>query len=75
MKCVICKQGNTEPGLTSITLEREGMILIIKRVPADICTNCGESYVGADVTHEILNLANTAHRAGVHVEIRSFKAA
>jgi len=75
MKCVICKQGNTAPGLTSITLEREGMILVVTRVPAEICTNCGESYIGNDVTHEILKLANAAHRAGVQVEICSFKAA
>ena len=75
MKCVICKQGNTEPGFTSITLEREGMMLIVKRVPAEICSNCGESYVGNDVTRDILKLANTALRAGVQVEICSFKAA
>lgn len=75
MNCVICKQGSTEPGLTSITLEREGMILIVKRVPAEICSNCGESYVGSDVSREILKLANTALQAGVQVEICSYKAA
>jgi len=75
MNCVICKQGSTRPGLTSITLERESMILIVKRVPAEICSNCGESYVGGDVTREILKLANAALRAGVQVEICSFKAA
>ena len=75
MDCVICKQGSTEPGFTSITLEREGMILIIKRVPSEICSNCGESYVSSDVTREILKLANAALRAGVQVEICSFKAA
>ncbi len=75
MNCVICKQRNTEPGFTSITLEREGMLLIVKMVPAEICSNCGESYVNSDVTRELLKLANTALRAGVQVEICSFKAA
>lgn len=75
MKCVICKQGNTEPGFTSVTLEREGMLLVVKRVPAHICTNCGESYIESDVTRAILKLANTAHRTGVQVEICSFEAA
>ena len=74
MNCVIYKEGKTHPGLTSITLEREGMILIVKGVPAD-CSNCGESYIRSDVTREILKLANTAHQAGVHLEICSFKVA
>lgn len=75
MKCVICKEGSTEPGFTSVTLEREGMILIVKNVPAEICSNCGESYVGSQVTHEILKLANAALRAGVQLEVCSYKAA
>lgn len=75
MKCVICKQGSTEPGFTSVILEREGMILIVKSVPADICSNCGESYVGSEVTREILRLAKTALQTGVQLEICSYKAA
>lgn len=75
MKCVICKEGITEPGFTSITMERNGMILIVKRVPADVCSNCGEAYVTSEITRNILKLANTALQAGVQVEITSFKAA
>lgn len=75
MKCVICKQGNTEQGLTSITMEREGMLLIVKRVPAEVCCNCGESYVSSEVTQAILKIANMALSKGVQVEICSFKAA
>lgn len=75
MECVICKQGRTKPGFTSITLEREGMTLVVKRVPADICSNCGESYLASDVTHAILKLANEAFSAGVQVEICSYKVA
>ena len=75
MNCVICKEGATQKGQTSVTLEREGMLLIVKNVPADICTNCGEAYVDSDAAHEILKLADTARRTGVQLEICSFKAA
>ena len=43
MKCVICKDGVTEKGFTSVTLERDGMLYHIKQVPAQTCTNCGET--------------------------------
>src|SRR5437870_5309111 len=34
MKCVICKQGETQPGTATVTLERANLTLVIKRVPA-----------------------------------------
>ena len=45
MKCLICKQAETQPGVTTITLERDGLTLVVKQVPAQVCPNCGEAYV------------------------------
>ena len=36
MKCVICKQGETLPGVTTVTLERNGLTLVVKSVPARV---------------------------------------
>ena len=33
MKCVICKQGQTHPGETVVTLQRDGRMLVFKGVP------------------------------------------
>ncbi|WP_419638865.1 type II toxin-antitoxin system MqsA family antitoxin, partial [Thiolapillus sp.] len=41
MECVICKTGETRPGHVTVTLQREGVTLLIKDVPAEICDNCG----------------------------------
>ena len=45
MKCVICKHGETKEGTTTVTFDRDGMTLVVKDVPAQVCTNCGEDYV------------------------------
>ena len=50
MKCVVCKSGEARPGTTTVTLEREGLTLVMKEVPADICVNCGEDYVDSSVS-------------------------
>jgi YgiT-type zinc finger domain-containing protein len=42
MKCVICKQGETQPGTTTMTLERDTTTLVFKNVPAQVCENCAE---------------------------------
>jgi hypothetical protein len=51
------------------------MTLIVKNVPADICSNCGESYVESEVTRQILKLANATLQTGVQLEICSYQAA
>ncbi|MBS0654151.1 MAG: type II toxin-antitoxin system MqsA family antitoxin [Verrucomicrobia bacterium] len=75
MKCVICKDGNTEKGFTSVTLERNGMLFVVKQVPAHICTNCGEAYIDEKITSAILEMAQRAFFGGVQLEICSYKAA
>jgi YgiT-type zinc finger domain-containing protein len=57
MKCVICKHGETKEGTTTVTFDRDGMTLVVKDVPAQICTNCGEDYMDEHVSHEILAIA------------------
>ncbi|MFA5864426.1 MAG: type II toxin-antitoxin system MqsA family antitoxin [Phycisphaerae bacterium] len=75
MKCVICKKGETQDGLTTVTLEREGLTLVVKGVPAQICANCGEDYVDEQVAKQLLNLGEELATTGTQVEIRQFVAA
>jgi YgiT-type zinc finger domain-containing protein len=75
MKCVVCKHGDTKPGTATVTLERNGTTLVIKDVPAEVCGNCGEEYVGEETTRRLLKDAEEASLAGVQVDIRRFVAA
>ncbi len=47
MKCAICRHGITTDGYTTIVLERDQTTVVFKKVPAQICGNCGEEYVSA----------------------------
>ncbi|MDW8318674.1 MAG: type II toxin-antitoxin system MqsA family antitoxin [Anaerolineae bacterium] len=70
MRCVICKHGETQPGYTTVTLERGRTILVFKRVPAQVCANCGEAYVSEAVTEQLLQEAEEAAREQVWVGVR-----
>lgn len=74
MKCVICKKGDTQPGHTTVTLERGGVTLVFKRVPAEVCATCGEAYVDDKTSGELLDTANARAEQGVEVEVQSFAA-
>ena len=75
MKCAICRHGNTREGKATITLTRGEMTLVIKAVPAQVCTNCSEEYVDEATTAGLLRSAEDAAAAGVQVEVREYTAA
>ena len=63
MKCPICRIGETSPGTTRLTLEREEVTLLIRGVDAQVCRECGEAYVAAEVTARLLQAAEEVVRA------------
>ncbi|MBI4193512.1 MAG: type II toxin-antitoxin system MqsA family antitoxin [Betaproteobacteria bacterium] len=75
MKCVVCKQAETRPGVTTVTLQRGESTFVVREVPAQVCPNCGEDYVDAAVTAGLLRSAEDLSRAGTQVDIRRYAAA
>ena len=63
---------DTKEGTTTVTFDRDGMTLVVKDVPAQICTNCGEDYVNEHVAHEILTLAEHMAKSGALVDVRRY---
>lgn len=74
MKCVICKHGETLPGTTTMTLERDTTIIVFKNVPADVCQTCGEAYLDTSTTKDLLRIVDEAAQIGVQVDVRSYAA-
>jgi YgiT-type zinc finger domain-containing protein len=74
MKCVICKQGQTHNGMTTVTLERGQTTVVIKDVPAEICENCAEYYLSEEVTAKIQALAERAVQNGAEIEVLRYAA-
>ena len=72
MKCIICKQGGTYPGLTVVTLQRDDSTLVIKGVPAEICENCGEYYLSDEIAQKLYKQAEESLEHGAEVEIGRF---
>jgi YgiT-type zinc finger domain-containing protein len=72
MKCVVCNQAETIPGVTSVLLERGQLTLVVKNVPARVCPNCGEAYADEKVTTRLLREAEQMFKMGAKVEIREY---
>ncbi|MGH7917388.1 MAG: type II toxin-antitoxin system MqsA family antitoxin [Candidatus Binataceae bacterium] len=75
MRRVICKHGETAPGLATVTLQRGDAILIMKQVPAEICDDCAEYYLSESVTERLLEQADNAIRVGAELGVLRYIAA
>ncbi len=74
MKCVVCRNGATRSGKSTVTLERGGTILVVKGVPAQVCENCGEEYLDEAEAGHLLDTAEEAVKAGVEIDVRDYAA-
>ena len=68
MKCVICKHGDTRPGLTTSTLTNDALTLVVRNVPAHVC----EADVDEDIASRVLIAADDAAQAGDQVAVREY---
>lgn len=75
MKCVICKNGQTNNQTVTVTLEQSGKTFVFKDVPARVCENCGEQYLEEETSKRLLGLAQEAAKAGTELTISKYKAA
>ena len=75
MTCVICRQAETEPGLTIMTLTRGKLTLVVRNVPARVCPNCGEAYLDEATAEQLLRTAEQLAEAGAQVDVRDYLAA
>jgi YgiT-type zinc finger domain-containing protein len=57
MMCPRCRHGETQPGTTTVTLERGELTFVAKDVPAMVCANCGEEYLDSSTTEQVLRMA------------------
>ncbi|HEX4890959.1 MAG TPA: type II toxin-antitoxin system MqsA family antitoxin [Alphaproteobacteria bacterium] len=74
MKCLICKLGETRAGEATVPLTRGKTTVVIKGVPAEICSNCGEYYLSEGVARQAYALADAAAQRETEVEIVRFAA-
>lgn len=67
--CPICNNGSLKPGTTTVTLERDGALIIFKEAPADVCNNCGAYFLSSETSQKLYSKATDAIKNGAQVEI------
>jgi len=69
--CVVCK-GVLKAKAISHIVDMDGHIIIIKNVPAEVCNQCGESYLSHEVALKVEKLIDIYANNNVEVLIINF---
>lgn len=75
INCIICKGGLLRKGQTTFAVDENGVLVVIRKVPAFICDQCGEEYLDEFVTERLETDVSDVLRTGEKVIIQDFKAA
>lgn len=72
MECIVCK-GLTEKKNVNYILDLNNTIIIIKDVPANVCTKCGEKYFDDNVMENLEKIVNNLRTISTEMSIVSYK--
>lgn len=60
-RCDLCG-GELRSGTTTLEIWRGGELIVIFDVPADVCQQCSEAYIAADVSERLDSFLEEYHR-------------
>ena len=70
--CFLCRNDELKPGVTNTSITRGDVTVVVKGVPAEICSNCGEPYLTPTVSKRLKDEFKDAEKAGVEFMVRKY---
>lgn len=69
--CALCG-GAKEAGETTFTAELGFGVVVVRHVPATVCSQCGESWIDDETARELENIVEGAREKRSEVEVVGF---
>lgn len=73
-RCLFCK-GKLENKLTTFMLDLDGCILIVKNVPSQVCTQCGEVSYSTEVVTQLTRIVDKVRESMSEITVINYHTA
>ena len=67
-RCPLCG-GETQPGTTTFAVDLKFGVVVVREVPAFICTKCGDAWIDDPVAAKLEGVVADARRKQAAVEV------
>ncbi len=68
--CPLCG-GTKKPGTTTFTAELGFGVVVVRSVPATVCSQCGSDWISDDIAERLEALVDEARKKRLQVEVMS----
>ncbi len=72
-KCPLCG-GGKESGKTSFTVDLGFGVVVVRDVPATVCSQCGADWIGDDIAEKLEKIVDDARKRHNQVEVTTLSA-
>lgn len=72
--CPLCG-GNKKPGTTTFTVDMRNTLVVVRNVPATICSLCGNSWLSDEVAGDIEVIVEEAKKSHRQMEVTLYRKA
>ncbi|MFB6214300.1 MAG: type II toxin-antitoxin system MqsA family antitoxin [Candidatus Bipolaricaulia bacterium] len=69
--CPICG-GNLEDGTTTYTADLDFGLVVVRKVPAKVCSQCGEDWIDPDIASKLEETVAQAREKGTEFEVITY---
>ena len=73
--CTTCKTGIMQAGTTTVTFDKDNMVIVFRQVPAKVCNLCGDYTVEGSVAKWLLNKAKEERAKGHEISVLNYNKA
>ena len=60
-RCDLCG-GELRPGHATLEIWRDSDLIVLRDIPADVCQQCGEAYLTAEISEKLDRFLDEYHR-------------
>ena len=71
-QCPLCG-GEKGPGKTIYSVDLKGGVVVVRDVPAQICSQCGEEWIDPQTSIILEQIINECRKRACQVEVLSFQ--
>jgi YgiT-type zinc finger domain-containing protein len=63
---------NEKKGTTTFTADLDFGVVVVRKVPATVCSQCGADWIDDQIAKQLENIVNDARKKRLQVEVTSF---
>jgi YgiT-type zinc finger domain-containing protein len=69
--CPFCK-GNRQPGTTTFTVDMGFGVIVVRNVPAQVCSQCGEEWIEDPIAERLEKIVENARKKQPQLEVMAY---